>query len=73
MRGCDCHAGMILPVAKKRGRVKPASSHQVDRLRRADVLSLWSSTQTLIQLRIGEKFGDTHLKVSLPSLRIRSV
>lgn len=85
MRGCTrgcrfCHAGMI---------TRPVRERSVDEILRAAeeairntgfeelaLLSLSSSDYTdVLELvtRVGEKFGGTHLKVSLPSLRIESV
>jgi radical SAM family uncharacterized protein len=85
MRGCTrgcrfCHAGMI---------TRPVRERSVDEIMQAleesiknsgfeeiALLSLSSSDYShVLELvtRVGEKFGDTHLKVSLPSLRIESV
>ncbi len=85
MRGCTrgcrfCHAGMI---------TRPIRERSVDEILQAAeealkstgfeeiaLLSLSSSDYTnVLELvtQVGEKFGGTHLKVSLPSLRIESV
>jgi radical SAM family uncharacterized protein len=85
MRGCTrgcrfCHAGMI---------TRPVRERSVDEVIEAleaaigssgfeeiALLSLSSSDYSnVLELvtRVGEKFGGTHLKVSLPSLRIESV
>ena len=85
MRGCTrgcrfCHAGMI---------TRPVRERSVDEILQAAeealkstgfeelaLLSLSSSDYThVLELvtKVGEKFGGTHLKVSLPSLRIESV
>jgi radical SAM family uncharacterized protein len=85
MRGCTrgcrfCHAGMI---------TRPVRERSVDEIIEAleaairssgfeeiALLSLSSSDYShVLELveRVGEKFGGTHLKVSLPSLRIESV
>lgn len=85
MRGCTrgcrfCHAGMI---------TRPVRERTVDEILQAAeaalkstgfeelaLLSLSSSDYTdVLELvtRVGEKFGGSHLKISLPSLRIESV
>src|SRR5512145_2458511 len=85
MRGCTrgcrfCHAGMI---------TRPVRERSIDEVLRAAeeaikntgfeelaLLSLSSSDYSnVLELvtKVGEKFGGTHLKVSLPSLRIESV
>jgi radical SAM family uncharacterized protein len=85
MRGCTrgcrfCHAGMI---------TRPVRERSVDEILEAAeaaikstgfeelaLLSLSSSDYTdVVELvtRVGERFGETQLKVSLPSLRIESV
>ena len=85
MRGCTrgcrfCHAGMI---------TRPVRERSVDEVLRAAeealkntgfeelaLLSLSSSDYSnVLELvtKVGEKFGGTHLKVSLPSLRIETV
>jgi radical SAM family uncharacterized protein len=85
MRGCTrgcrfCHAGMI---------TRPVRERSVDEILQAAeealkntgfeelaLLSLSSSDYTdVLELvtKVGERFGGTHLKVSLPSLRIESV
>jgi len=85
MRGCTrgcrfCHAGMI---------TRPVRERSVDEILEAAeaaikstgfeelaLLSLSSSDYTnVVELvtKVGEKFGETNLKVSLPSLRIESV
>jgi len=85
MRGCTrgcrfCHAGMI---------TRPVRERTVDEVLRAAeeaikntgfeelaLLSLSSSDYSnVLELvtKVGEKFGGTHLKISLPSLRIESV
>ena len=85
MRGCTrgcrfCHAGMI---------TRPVRERSVDEILRAAeeairatgfeelaLLSLSSSDYTsVLELvtRVGERFGGTHLKIALPSLRIESV
>lgn len=85
MRGCTrgcrfCHAGMITRPVRERPvdeviealdlAVKSSGFEEIA------LLSLSSSDYTnVLELvtRVGEKFGGTHLKVSLPSLRIESV
>jgi radical SAM family uncharacterized protein len=85
MRGCTrgcrfCHAGMI---------TRPVRERSVDEVLRAAeeaikntgfeelaLLSLSSSDYSnVLELvtKVGEKFGDTHLRIGLPSLRIESV
>jgi len=85
MRGCTrgcrfCHAGMITRPVRERPvdeviealdlAVKSSGFEEVA------LLSLSSSDYTnVLELvtKVGEKFGGTHLKISLPSLRIESV
>jgi len=85
MRGCTrgcrfCHAGMITRPVRERpvdeviealdAAIKSSGFEEIA------LLSLSSSDYTnVLELvtRVGEKFGGTHLKVSLPSLRIESV
>ena len=85
MRGCTrgcrfCHAGMITRPVRERpvdevvealeAAVKSSGFEEIA------LLSLSSSDYTnVLELvtKVGEKFGGTHLKVSLPSLRIESV
>ncbi|HXF84283.1 MAG TPA: TIGR03960 family B12-binding radical SAM protein [Anaerolineales bacterium] len=85
MRGCTrgcrfCHAGMI---------TRPVRERSVDEILQAAeealkstgfeelaLLSLSSSDYThVLELvtKVGEKFGGSHLKISLPSLRIETV
>jgi radical SAM family uncharacterized protein len=85
MRGCTrgcrfCHAGMITrPVRERSVDEILATAEQAIRstgFEELALLSLSSSDYTdVLELvtRVGEKFGETHLKVSLPSLRIESV
>jgi radical SAM family uncharacterized protein len=85
MRGCTrgcrfCHAGMITRPVRERSveEVLEAAEAAIKStgFEELALLSLSSSDYTnVLELvtKIGEKFGDTHLKVSLPSLRIESV
>jgi radical SAM family uncharacterized protein len=85
MRGCTrgcrfCHAGMITRPVRERS-VDEVLQAAEDALRSTGfeelaLLSLSSSDYSnVLELvtKVGEKFGGTHLKVSLPSLRIESV
>jgi radical SAM family uncharacterized protein len=85
MRGCTrgcrfCQAGMITRPVRERP-VEEIVSAAAEAIRATGfeelaLLSLSSSDYTEILplvTAIGEKFGDTHLTVSLPSLRIESV
>ncbi len=85
MRGCTrgcrfCHAGMITRPVRERpvdeviealdAAIKSSGFEEIA------LLSLSSSDYThVLELvtKVGEKFGGTHLKISLPSLRIESV
>ena len=85
MRGCTrgcrfCHAGMITRPVRERtveevmAALEEAIKHSG--FEEIALLSLSSSDYSnVLELvtRVGERFGDTHLKVSLPSLRIESV
>ncbi|HLA07214.1 MAG TPA: TIGR03960 family B12-binding radical SAM protein [Anaerolineales bacterium] len=85
MRGCTrgcrfCHAGMITRPIRERSvaEVLQAAEEAIKStgFEELALLSLSSSDYTnVLELvtRVGEKFGGTHLKVSLPSLRIESV
>ena len=85
MRGCTrgcrfCHAGMITRPVRERSvdEILEAAEEAIKNtgFEELALLSLSSSDYTdVLELvtRVGEKFGDTHLKVSLPSLRIESV
>jgi radical SAM family uncharacterized protein len=85
MRGCTrgcrfCHAGMITRPVRERSvdEVIEALEEAIkcSGFEEIALLSLSSSDYSnVLELvtRVGEKFGDTHLKVSLPSLRIESV
>ena len=85
MRGCTrgcrfCHAGMITrPVRERTVDEILAAAEEAIRntgFEEIALLSLSSSDYTdVLELvtRVGEKFGGTHLKVSLPSLRIETV
>jgi radical SAM family uncharacterized protein len=85
MRGCTrgcrfCHAGMITRPIRERSveEVLQAAEEalQSTGFEELALLSLSSSDYTnVLELvtKVGEKFGGTHLKVSLPSLRIESV
>jgi radical SAM family uncharacterized protein len=85
MRGCTrgcrfCHAGMITRPVRERS-VEEVLQAAEEAIRNTGfeelaLLSLSSSDYSnVLELvtRVGEKFGGTHLKVSLPSLRIESV
>jgi len=85
MRGCTrgcrfCHAGMITRPVRERPveEVLQAAEEAIKNtgFEELALLSLSSSDYTnVLELvtKVGEKFGNTHLKVSLPSLRIESV
>ncbi|HKY52716.1 MAG TPA: TIGR03960 family B12-binding radical SAM protein, partial [Anaerolineales bacterium] len=85
MRGCTrgcrfCHAGMITRPVRERSvdEILEAAEEAIKNtgFEELALLSLSSSDYTdVLELvtRVGEKFGDSHLKVSLPSLRIESV
>ena len=85
MRGCTrgcrfCHAGMITRPVRERpvDEVLQAAEEAIKNtgFEELALLSLSSSDYTnVLELvtKVGEKFGNTHLKVSLPSLRIESV
>jgi len=85
MRGCTrgcrfCHAGMITRPVRERSvdEVMQALEESIKHsgFEEIALLSLSSSDYShVLELvtRVGERFGDTHLKVSLPSLRIESV
>ena len=85
MRGCTrgcrfCHAGMITRPVRERSvdEVLQAAEEALGNtgFEELALLSLSSSDYTnVLELvtKVGEKFGGTHLKVSLPSLRIESV
>jgi radical SAM family uncharacterized protein len=85
MRGCTrgcrfCHAGMITRPVRERSveEILAAAEAALDAtgFEELALLSLSSSDYTnVLELvtKVGEKFGGTHLKVSLPSLRIESV
>ena len=85
MRGCTrgcrfCHAGMITRPVRERpvDEVIEALDAAINSsgFEEIALLSLSSSDYTnVLELvtKVGEKFGGTHLKVSLPSLRIESV
>lgn len=85
MRGCTrgcrfCHAGMITRPVRERTveEVMAALEESIKHsgFEEIALLSLSSSDYSnVLELvtRVGERFGDTHLKVSLPSLRIESV
>jgi radical SAM family uncharacterized protein len=85
MRGCTrgcrfCHAGMITRPVRERSvdEVMQALEESIKNsgFEEIALLSLSSSDYShVLELvtRVGEKFGGTHLKVSLPSLRIESV
>ena len=85
MRGCTrgcrfCHAGMITRPVRERSvdEVLMAAEEAIKHtgFEELALLSLSSSDYSnVLELvtRVGEKFGGTHLKVSLPSLRIESV
>ena len=85
MRGCTrgcrfCHAGMITRPVRERSvdEILEAAEEAIKHtgFEELALLSLSSSDYTdVLELvtRVGEKFAGTHLKVSLPSLRIESV
>ncbi len=85
MRGCTrgcrfCHAGMITRPVRERSveEVLQAAEEAIKStgFEEMALLSLSSSDYTnVLELvtKVGEKFSGTHLKVSLPSLRIESV
>jgi len=85
MRGCTrgcrfCHAGMITRPVRERNveEVLEAAEIAIQNtgFEELALLSLSSSDyENVLELvtKVGEKFGGTHLKVSLPSLRIESV
>jgi radical SAM family uncharacterized protein len=85
MRGCTrgcrfCHAGMITRPVRERtvDEVLQAAEEAIKNtgFEELALLSLSSSDYSnVLELvtRVGEKFGGTHLKISLPSLRIESV
>jgi radical SAM family uncharacterized protein len=85
MRGCTrgcrfCHAGMITRPVRERS-VEEVLQAAEDAIKSTGfeelaLLSLSSSDYSnVLELvtKVGEKFAGTHLKVSLPSLRIESV
>jgi radical SAM family uncharacterized protein len=85
MRGCTrgcrfCHAGMITRPVRERSvdeiMLALEESIRNSGFEEIALLSLSSSDYShVLELvtRVGERFGDSHLKVSLPSLRIESV
>ena len=85
MRGCTrgcrfCHAGMITRPVRERTveEVLQAAEAAIKNtgFEELALLSLSSSDYTnVLELvtKVGEKFGGTHLKIGLPSLRIESV
>jgi radical SAM family uncharacterized protein len=85
MRGCTrgcrfCHAGMITRPVRERTVDEVIEALDVavknSGFEEIALLSLSSSDYSnVLELvtRVGERFGDSHLKVSLPSLRIESV
>jgi radical SAM family uncharacterized protein len=85
MRGCTrgcrfCHAGMITRPVRERSVEEVLEAAEIaiknTGFEELALLSLSSSDYTnVLELvtKVGEKFGGTHLKVSLPSLRIESV
>ena len=85
MRGCTrgcrfCHAGMITRPVRERTveEVLEAAEEAIKNtgFEELALLSLSSSDYTnVLELvtKVGEKFGGTHLKIGLPSLRIESV
>ncbi|HZJ21964.1 MAG TPA: TIGR03960 family B12-binding radical SAM protein, partial [Anaerolineales bacterium] len=85
MRGCTrgcrfCHAGMITRPVRERSvdEILLAAEEAIKNTGYEELalLSLSSSDYSnVLELvtRVGEKFGGTHLKISLPSLRIESV
>jgi len=85
MRGCTrgcrfCHAGMITRPVRERtvdevlealdAAIKSSGFEEIALLSLSS--SDYSNVLELVE-RVGEKFGGSHLKVSLPSLRIESV
>jgi radical SAM family uncharacterized protein len=85
MRGCTrgcrfCHAGMITRPVRERS-VEEVLQAAEEAIRNTGfeelaLLSLSSSDYTnVLELvtKVGEKFGGSHLKIGLPSLRIESV
>ena len=85
MRGCTrgcrfCHAGMITRPVRERSvdEVLQAAEEAIRNtgFEELALLSLSSSDYThVLELvtKVGEKFGGTHLRIGLPSLRIESV
>jgi radical SAM family uncharacterized protein len=85
MRGCTrgcrfCHAGMITRPVRERSveEILQAAEAAIKNtgFEELALLSLSSSDYTdVLELvtKVGEKFGGTHLKIGLPSLRIESV
>ena len=85
MRGCTrgcrfCHAGMITRPVRERSveEVLLAAEEAIKNtgFEELALLSLSSSDYSnVLELvtKVGEKFGGTHLKIGLPSLRIESV
>lgn len=85
MRGCTrgcrfCHAGMITRPVRERTvdevMVALEESIKSSGFEEIALLSLSSSDYSnVLELvtRVGERFGDSHLRISLPSLRIESV
>lgn len=85
MRGCTrgcrfCHAGMITRPVRERSvdEILQAAEQAIRNTGFEDLafLSLSSSDYThVLELvtKAGEKFGDSHLRIGLPSLRIESV
>ena len=85
MRGCTrgcrfCHAGMITRPVRERSvdEILEASEAAIKNTGFEELafLSLSSSDYShVVELvtRAGEKFGDSHLRIGLPSLRIESV
>ncbi|MGB8984229.1 MAG: TIGR03960 family B12-binding radical SAM protein [Anaerolineales bacterium] len=85
MRGCTrgcrfCHAGMITrPVRERRVDEVLQAAEEAIRSTGFEELALMSLSSSdysnVLELvtKVGEKFGGSHLKVSLPSLRIESV
>jgi radical SAM family uncharacterized protein len=85
MRGCTrgcrfCHAGMITRPVRERSvdeiMLALEESIKSSGFEEIALLSLSSSDYShVLELvtRVGERFGDSHLKVSLPSLRIETV
>jgi radical SAM family uncharacterized protein len=85
MRGCTrgcrfCHAGMITRPVRERSveEVLQAAEDAIQStgFEELALLSLSSSDYSnVLELvtKVGEKFGGTHLKIGLPSLRIESV